>query len=271
MRLQIPSLWLNTGKLLSMICLLLITAGITQAQSTPTLSVNDIAVNETDSGLFGYEFTISLSAPSANLVSVQVCTQDGSATGNVDFVAGCINLDIQPGKTSQTVTVFIKGDTVVEGTEQFFLNLSNPVNATIADGQGVGTIVDDDTLILLNQTSSSRGVVLDSIWHMPESFPVVTNQALYTDNRTRIVVFAIGLKLAAGETASAVTATAEDSVGTVRPLTVEFVGPVPNNNLWLTQVVLKLSDQIITAGDQKIRISLHGQSSNAVLVAVTPQ
>ena len=269
MRLRIPSLWLNTAKLLSIICLLLITAGISQAQTLPALSVNDIAVNETDSGLFGYEFTISLSAPSANLVSVQVCTQDGTATGNVDFVAGCINLDIQPGKTSQTVTVFIKGDTVVEGTEQFFLNLNNPVNATIARAQGVGTIIDDDTLLLLNQTSSSRGLAVDSIWHLPESFPIVTNQALYTDNRTRIVVFAIGLKLAQGETASAVTATAEDSVGGVRPLTVEFVGPVPNNNLWLTQVVLKVNDQM-PAGDQKIRISLHGQTSNAVLVAVTP-
>jgi Calx-beta domain-containing protein len=272
MYLRIPSSWLNMAKFLGLICLLLITAEITQAQSLPTLSINDIVVNETDSGLFGYDFTISLSAPSANLVSVHVATQNGSATGDVDFVAGGIDLDIQPGKTSQTVQVFIKGDTIVEGTEQFFVNLSNPVNATIAKSQGAATIIDDDTLLLLNQTSSSRGLAVDSVFHTKETFAINTGDLPFysTDHRNRIAVFAIGLKLAQGEGASAVTATAEDSVGTIRPLTVEFVGTVPNNNLWLTQVVLKLNDQITTAGDQKIRISLHGQTSNAVLVAVTP-
>jgi uncharacterized protein (TIGR03437 family) len=77
------------------------------------------------------------------------------------------------------------------------------------------------------------------------------------------------LKLAAGETASAVTATAEDTQGTIRPLTVEFVGAVPNFE-WMTQVNLKLTDQI-PAGDVKIRISLHGVTSNAVLAQVKLQ
>ena len=86
----------------------------------------------------------------------------------------------------------------------------------------------------------------------------------------RIVVFAVGLKLAQGENASAVTATAEDSVGTIRPLTVESVDVVPNMNFWLTQVTLKLNDQV-PAGDMKVRITLHGVTSNAVNVAVTAQ
>jgi uncharacterized protein (TIGR03437 family) len=135
----------------------------------------------------------------------------------------------------------------------------------------VGTIVDDDALLLLNQQGSQRGVALDSVFLTGETFPIVTDRVIFSsDARMRIDVFAIGLKLAAGETASAVTATAEDSVGTVRPLTVEFVGGVPNFG-WLTQVGLKLNDQIPAAGDIKIRISLHGATSNAVLVAVKPQ
>jgi hypothetical protein len=32
----------------------------------------------------------------------------------------------------------------VEPNETFFVNLSSPTNATISDGQGVGTIVNDD-------------------------------------------------------------------------------------------------------------------------------
>ncbi len=259
----------NKARLLGLLCLLFATAGITFAQGTPTLSINDITVNERDSGLFGWDFTIRLSAPSTQPVSVTVSTQAGSAAGNADFGAGSTVVDIPAGQTSQSVTVFIIGDTAVEGTEEFFLNLSNPVNATIGDGQGVGTIVDDDALILLNQTGSNRAVALDSANFVAEVLPIITERNFSTDQRTRLAVFAIGLKLAAGETASAVTATAEDSLGTVRQLTVEFVGTVPNFP-WLTQVVVKLTDQI-APGDVKIKISLHGETSNAVLVALKSQ
>ena len=50
-----------------------------------------------------------------------------------------------PGDTTKTVTVQVNGDTAVEPNETFFVNLSNATgNATIADDQGVGTIVNDD-------------------------------------------------------------------------------------------------------------------------------
>ena len=259
----------NKARLLGLICVLFITAGITHAQGTPSMSINDITVPEGDSGLFQRDFIVTLSAPSTQTVSVTVSTQAGSATSDVDFVAGSVVLNIAPGNTSQSIGILIKGDTAVEGTEDFLVNLSNPVGATIADGQGVGTIIDDDALTLLNQTNSTRGVVLDSVTYVAETLPIITERNFSSDQRTRLLVFAIGLKLANGETASAVTATAEDSTGTVRPLTVEAVGQVPNFP-WLTQVVVKLTDQIVP-GDVKIRISLHGQTSNFVLVALKAQ
>ncbi|MDB5387767.1 MAG: putative extracellular nuclease, partial [Planctomycetaceae bacterium] len=55
--------------------------------------------------------------------------------GTVTFLAN---------QTSMTVSVPIIGDTTAENNETFFLNLSNPTNATIADGQGLGTILNDD-------------------------------------------------------------------------------------------------------------------------------
>ena len=264
---------LQRAKLLGLTCLLLASAQITFAQTTPTVSINDLTVAERDSDLFGYEFTVSLSAPSSQQVSVRITTQQGTAISDVDFGAGTIVLPIPAGQTSQTVTVYIKGDTIVEGTEQFFLNLSDPVNCTIGDGQGVVTIVDDDTLVLLNEQNSSRGLAVDSVFHTKETFAINTGVLPFysVDHRNRIVVFAVGLKLAAGETSSAVTATAEETGGTIRPLTVEFVGQVPNMNNWLTQVVLKLNDQITTAQDIKVRITLHGVTSNPVTVAVKPQ
>jgi hypothetical protein len=259
-------------RLLSLLLLVFVTGQIASAQTTPTIRIDDITVPEGDDPviLFGWEFHLTLSAPSSNRISVMASTQAGTASDNVDFGAGSTPVVFEPGQTSQTVTVYIKGDTVVEGTENFFLNLSDPVNVTIADGQGVGTIIDDDTLILLTQPNTERAAAVDSTLFTRDVFPIANTVNFSSDNTTRIAVLAIGLKLSAGETASAVTATAEDSQGTVRPLTVEFVGKVPNF-AWLTQVVLKLSDQLTVAQDVKVRISLHGSTSNAVLVGVKPQ
>lgn len=256
-----------TSRLLLMICLLFTTAEVAFSQADPSLSIKDAAFVEADQDFFQTRIEISLSAPSVKTVSVMVSTQPGTALSNVDFVPGTATLIFQPGETLQTIDIAATGDTLVEGTEEFFLNLSNPVNATIADGQAVATIIDDDALLVLTQPASLRAAALDSPLFTKENFPIVNTLNFSSDNRTRVAVFAIGLKLAAGETASAVTATAEDSQGVVRPLTVEFVGKVPDF-FWLTQVVLKLNDQIPIPGDVKIRITLHGETSNAVLIGL---
>src|SRR6185369_8983745 len=121
---------------------------------------------------------------STNTVTVLVSTQDGTATGNSDYGAGSVTVIFSPGQTSKDVTVFIIGDTVVEGTEQFFLNLSNPVNATIADGQGVVTIVDDDALLLVTEENSQRAVALDSVFWTRDLFPIVNDLNTSSDHCT---------------------------------------------------------------------------------------
>ena len=270
-RLQRRRIKLDIARLLGLICLLLVTAGVTSAQ-TPTVSISDVTTAEEMSGVngnFGCFFRISLSAASTQTVSVRATTQSGSATGDVDFVTGSLVLTFQPGQTSQDLQIFVKGDTIAEGTEDFFINLSDPVNVIIADGQAKGTIFDDDALVLLTQEGTQRAVALNSVLLTKEAFPI--NHANFgSANRTRIAVFAVGLKLASGEATSAVTASAEDSQGNVQPLTIEFVGKVPNFNFFgFTEVVVRLNDQP-TTGDLKIRVSLHGETSNPVLVAVHP-
>ena len=242
----------------------------TSLQALPTLSVADATTEEGDTGNKAIEFKISMSTESSQIVSFVATAQTGTATGNVDFGAGSIALSFLPGQTSLMLTVFVIGDTSVEGTEQFFLNLSNPVNTTIADGQGIGTIVDDDVLILLTEENVQRAIALDSVLFTRDSFAVANTLNFSSDHRTRVAVFGIGLKLAQNENASAVTATAEDTQGTIRPLEVEFVGKVPNFD-WLTQVVLKLNDQITLPGDIKIKITVHGATSNTVLVGLKTQ
>ena len=253
--------------LLGVICLVLIVATPTGAQ-TPSLSISDVTVNEGDPGFFNQgRVFVTLSAPSTQTVQVTVSTQPHTATDPADYQGGSIVLTIQPGGTSAFVDIATKGDNLVEGTEDFFLNLSNPVNATIARGQGVFTIIDDDALFLLTEPGVQRGAALDSVTFVRDPFPITTINNFSSDQRTRITVLGIGLKLAAGENESAVTATAEDSVGTIRPLTVEYVGKVPATD-WLWQVALKLNDQITPPGDIKVRITVHGITSNFVLVGL---
>ena len=77
-----------------------------------------------------------------------LATGAASATNDLgwQFIAGSGTLTFAPGETSKTITVDIANDAVFEGStgETFFVNLTTPVNATIADNQGLGTIIDND-------------------------------------------------------------------------------------------------------------------------------
>ena len=109
-----------------------------------SLSAGDVTVTEGDSGTVDATFTISLGAASPLAVSVDWVTQDGTATAGSDYVATRGIVNFAPGETTKTVTVTVNGDTVEEANENFAINLSNPVNSLIRDGQGVGTITSDD-------------------------------------------------------------------------------------------------------------------------------
>jgi hypothetical protein len=110
----------------------------------PSISVNDVAILEGNSGTSFLTFTVSLSAASGQTVKVDYATADGKATAGSDYSAKSGTLTFAPGQTSMTVSIAIKGDTLVEADETFFLNLSHALSATLADAQGVGTILNDD-------------------------------------------------------------------------------------------------------------------------------
>jgi hypothetical protein len=112
--------------------------------TTPAISINDVTVAEGNSGTTDATFTVTLSAASASAVTVKYDTADGTATAGSDYQAATGTLTFTPGQTTQTITVKVNGDTAAESNETFAVNLSNPTNATIADGQGLGTITNDD-------------------------------------------------------------------------------------------------------------------------------
>ncbi|MEV4138492.1 Calx-beta domain-containing protein [Dactylosporangium sp. NPDC049742] len=106
-----------------------------------TMSVNDVVVDE-NAGTA--TFTVSLSGPPTSPVSANYATADGTATAGADYTAGGGTVTFQPGQTSRPVTVPIVDDALDELDETFTVNLSAATGAAIADGTGLGTIVDAD-------------------------------------------------------------------------------------------------------------------------------
>jgi len=121
-----------------------VTTTIIDDEGTPSLTINDMSVDE-DAGTM--TFTVTLSTPSVDPVSVDYASADNTsanpATEGADYTGVSGTLTFAPGETTQTITVPITDDTLAEGSETFDMVLSNPSNAVIADGTGVGTITDE--------------------------------------------------------------------------------------------------------------------------------
>ncbi|GMA76466.1 hypothetical protein GCM10025880_28830 [Methylorubrum aminovorans] len=103
-------------------------------------------VSEGDWGVKQFVFTISLNAPApAGGVSFDIATADGSAAAGSDYLARALTgQTIAAGQTRATFAVDILGDTATEPTETFTVAVSNVRGATVANGQGTGTILSDD-------------------------------------------------------------------------------------------------------------------------------
>lgn len=111
----------------------------------PVISIENTSLDEGNSGTSEMLFVISLSKAADNIVSVDYSTADGAATtADNDYTAISNSLSIPAGETSATVAVVINGDSKVENTETFMLNLSNPVNATLSSSTAIGMIISDE-------------------------------------------------------------------------------------------------------------------------------
>ncbi len=127
----------------------------------PNLAINDVTANEGNAGTTNYTFTASLSAPAGpGGVTFDIATANGTSTGGVDYVTNALTGQTIPtGSSTYTFTVQVNGDVLNESSETFFVNITNVVNAVVVDGQGVGTIVNDDPLpsLSINDVTVTEG------------------------------------------------------------------------------------------------------------------
>src|SRR5262249_43463388 len=112
---------------------------------------SDVSLVEGDTGSQPLALTVSLSKPSGLAVTISYATANGTATTTgADYVAASGTLTFAAGETLKTISVSVNGDTTVESNETFFVNLSNPSNATLGRAQAVGTIVNNDATPRIN-------------------------------------------------------------------------------------------------------------------------
>jgi hypothetical protein len=102
----------------------------------PSLSISDADASE---GALA-QFTVTLAPASAQTVTVDFATANGTATAPADYLAATGTLTFAPGETTKQVSVTVNSDVSDEPDETFVVNLTNPTNAVLADGQGLGTI-----------------------------------------------------------------------------------------------------------------------------------
>ena len=121
--------------------------------------------------------------------------------------------------------------------------------------------------ILISQETSTRAVAFESVTRTHEPFGTTTNVNWGNDNRTCVMLFAMGFNLQAGETASDVTAEAEDGARRIYSLAVEYVGPVPGQE-WITSIIVRLDEQMADVGDVLVAITYHGVRSNRVRLGI---
>jgi probable HAF family extracellular repeat protein len=116
--------------------------------------------------------------------------------------------------------------------------------------------------LLVTEANSTKAIVLESIVFFRDPFTLLPRHFLSTDGRTRLTILAQNIEIIAGENLPPPTVQAENAQHQLIDLPVEFVGKVPGAT-WLTQITVRLPDQLNTAGEIQLRISYRGRTSNA--------
>ena len=249
--------------------------------TVPALLAFNGSVTEGDAGTTTTALLeVRLSAATGRTITVDYSTSNGSAFGGaacgaqgVDYETKSGTITFAPGTFSVNVPVKVCGDKNAESNETFALNLSNPSNATIADGQGLGSIVNDDVMELLLESMSpnvNQVAALDALLFVRDPFKVVSVPEAFafgTDRNTRVMLFVRNLELNPGETSSAVIVRFVGSNNQIFNVQAENVQAVPNFDF--TQVVVRLPNNL-PAGTTTVVVAAHTRLSNTGTFQVVP-
>ncbi|MBL8262296.1 MAG: endonuclease/exonuclease/phosphatase family protein [Xanthomonadaceae bacterium] len=128
--------------------------------ASPVVSVNDVSAIEGDSGTTAFFFAFGLSQPAGpGGVTITYSTANGTATAGSDYIATGGTVVIAEGDNAIAFSVLVNGDTTTEADETFFVNIDSVTGAIVADGQGLGTIQNDDVSVVQIHDIQGNGLV----------------------------------------------------------------------------------------------------------------
>ena len=194
--------------------------------------------------------------------SNQTVAQGAPATFNV-VASGTSPLSYQwqrdqaniPGATSSSYT--ISSASMSDNGAKFRCVVTNAFGS--ATSNEATLTVQPPPPMLLTEQGSDSAIALASPTGFRDPFPLLDPFNLSSDNRTRVMLFGINLS-------SPINAQAEDAAMNVYPLTVEFVGNVPNLE-GVTQLILILPANLPSG--QSVLVSVNsGQTSNKVRILI---
>jgi hypothetical protein len=145
------------------------------------------------------------------------------------------------------------------------------ISVSVANPDGISNAatftIAPPSLILFTEPNSERAIALDSVILVRDPFLTSTTTNLSSDQRTRIMIFSPNLSLMPADSFSSVSAQAEDRQHVIYPLTVEFIGKIPQYN-WLAQIVVRLPDKLGTVDALWVSIRYRGAVSNKALISL---
>jgi hypothetical protein len=127
---------------------------------------------------------VKLSFAYDEAVTIPFATANGTAVSGSDYTTTSGSITIPAGRIAQTLIVPILGDRIPESTEEFLVNLGSATNATIAEGQGVATIRDNEPLISINSVCKNEGNSGTRLFVFTVRLSAVYSQAVTVDYST---------------------------------------------------------------------------------------
>jgi hypothetical protein len=187
-------------------------------------------------------------------------TASGSATLTYQWQRNQANIT---GATSTSYT--IAATTASDNGAKFRCVVTNSFGS--ATSNEVTLTVQTPPPALATEDNSDSAIALDSVTLFRDPFSLTNPFNFSSDKRTRVMFFATNLTLGANESASSVTARAEDGLLIVYPLTVEYVGAVPGLN-GFTEVVIVLPSNLPAGQSVLVSLTWHSQTTNKARIRI---
>lgn len=187
------------------------------------LSINDVSLTEGNSGSQTLTFTV-MHAGTSSPFTVNYATADNSASAGSDYTntSGSLSFTGTDGEP-KTITVTVPGDATVELDENFYVNLSNVSHAgvTLVDGQGTGTITNNDAAtVSINNISINEGNSGTTDFTFNATLSHAVNSAVMVDFNTSPGTATAGTDY----TASNGTLTFSGTAGEIETITISVNG-----------------------------------------------